>query len=525
MRTKKAVKAVVELTGDVDGVRDQPDLGGDLDGTVDEAVSGAAFSGSQLSGDDRGLQSVGGFAGGCQVLNAGEGDCQAADGAKAAHHVEEPSPNIVQTPKVGRGRRKRRKIATPGSSGGRPSKLSTPVKTMSDERKRKYDRERQAHIRNQLTTPTKKVQAAEISQSSGSRGRPSIFGVAMSPRSLNKRRISLEKKKKISNIRRMAVNKRWGKADSSSDGFEFDDEGHVIENNNIENETSEHQIEPDSDGEGNVDASRTILWRNSSEVMSFLSKFSHEEQVEILVRLVHRNDLSHILQTQEDKLRFVIVNAAKFLKFSRSCCRKVRRRVRKLIKILKKFKTPSAVVKLVFSQLLSDDRFEILFQLAGLECHESIMSRKTLVEMSMRRQAKDMLTRFDTGPEKILRAKLAVRIVEEVGLSLDIKGDAKLLSEAVSSSPGYAKKVLRAIKEGDPGKLFKRSLYHNAVKASDWPEVLRDFVLQPENSRAVPGRETISIRRGCRVPKYTLKKNKLEIIQKFVETNPACLAS
>ena len=52
---------------------------------------------------------------------------------------------------------------------------------------------------------------------------------------------------------------------------------------------------------------------------------------------------------------------------------------------------------MVFSQLLSDDRFEILFQLAGLECQKSMKSRKTLVEMSMRRQAKDMLTRFDTG--------------------------------------------------------------------------------------------------------------------------------
>ena len=105
-----------------------------------------------------------------------------------------------------------------------------------------------------------------------------------------------------------------------------------------------------------------------------------------------------------------------------------------------------------------------------------------------------MLTRFETGPEKILRAKLADRIADEVKLSLDIKGDTKLLCEAVSSSPGYAKKVLTAKKDCDSGKLFKRTLYHNAVKASDWPEVLRDFVLQPE--------------------KYILKKTKLEIIQK-----------
>ena len=38
MRTKKAVKAVVEQTGDVDGGGSHPDLGGDLDGTAGSSL-------------------------------------------------------------------------------------------------------------------------------------------------------------------------------------------------------------------------------------------------------------------------------------------------------------------------------------------------------------------------------------------------------------------------------------------------------------------------------------------------------
>ena len=48
------------------------------------------------------------------------------------------------------------------------------------------------------------------------------------------------------------------------------------------------------------------------------------------------------------------------------------------------------------------------------------------------------------------------------------------------------------------------------------------FVLEPENSRAVPGQDNISIRYGHRVPKYLLLKSKEDIIDQFKTQHPEC---
>ena len=92
----------------------------------------------------------------------------------------------------------------------------------------------------------------------------------------------------------------------------------------------------------------------------------------------------------------------------------------------------------------------------------------------------------------------------------------------LSCSPAYSKNFLTVIQDGTTEKLFNREVDNNAVKATDWPEKLREFVIIPEHSRPVPGKDTISSRRGCRVPKYILKRNKLELIKSFLEQNPNC---
>ena len=104
------------------------------------------------------------------------------------------------TPKAQRGR-KRKKSGTPGS--GRPSLLSTPVKVMPLERKQKYDRQRKAKARGQMSTPCKRVVSTYTRLS---RGRPPLFGVAMSPKALKERKCVLKHKRKISQIRTVPKN-------------------------------------------------------------------------------------------------------------------------------------------------------------------------------------------------------------------------------------------------------------------------------------------------------------------------------
>ena len=119
----------------------------------------------------------------------------------------------------------------------------------SSESKSKYFREKQAKCRNQASTPQRKVRVASHDHPVGLRGRPALFGAAMSPRSLNKRRSFLKKKQKISEIRKKAANERWDSG-KSSDGFEFDDEGNIHEEQAIEDD--------DEDLEKNAEAADEV---------------------------------------------------------------------------------------------------------------------------------------------------------------------------------------------------------------------------------------------------------------------------
>ena len=54
------------------------------------------------------------------------------------------------------------------------------------------------------------------------------------------------------------------------------------------------------------------------------------------------------------------------------------------------------------------------------------------------------------------------------------------------------------------------------------PSKLEIFVLEPENSRAIPGNEQVSIRYGVRHAKFVLLKSKREIADEFKIIYPDC---
>ena len=77
------------------------------------------------------------------------------------------------------------------------------------------------------------------------------------------------------------------------------------------------------------------------------------------------------------------------------------------------------------------------------------------------------------------------------------------------------KNVLKAIHDGTESDLLQRNVRCDNIKATDWPNMISDFVLLPENSRAVPGQEMVSIRYGAKHPKYLLLKSKYDIALAF----------
>ena len=101
--------------------------------------------------------------------------------------------------------------------------------------------------------------------------------------------------------------------------------------------------------------------------------------------------------------------------------------------------------------------------------------------------------------------------------------DASLLSTATNCSMKFARKVLNAINSGTEAKLRAlRKERSDSIHASEWPTKIAEFVFRPENSRATPGQDTVSVSYGVRKPKYIWLHSRNKIAYDFKAANPDC---
>ena len=107
-------------------------------------------------------------------------------------------------------------------------------------------------------------------------------------------------------------------------------------------------------------------------------------------------------------------------------------------------------------------------------------------------------------------------------MNSDNQSDTTILANVTSCHHSFAKKVLQAIACGEEQNLYKRDMKCNAIKATHWPEAIQSFVLHESNSRAVPGKEQVSVRYGFRLPKYVLLRSRKDIATSFKEQFPDC---
>ena len=92
-----------------------------------------------------------------------------------------------------------------------------------------------------------------------------------------------------------------------------------------------------------------------------------------------------------------------------------------------------------------------------------------------------------------------------------------------SCSRDFAKKVLLAIQSNSVASLTQQAIRKDALKSSQYYSLLREFCFREENARAVPGKDTVSIRRGIRVPKFIAMKSMDQMLTDFLNKNPNCL--
>ena len=102
-------------------------------------------------------------------------------------------------------------------------------------------------------------------------------------------------------------------------------------------------------------------------------------------------------------------------------------------------------------------------------------------------------------------------------------GDATLLSNVTHCSVKFARKVLTALKseEDDQLRVLRKERF-DSIHVSEWPSKITEFVFRPENSRATPGQDTVSVSYGVRRPKYLLLHSRNKIANDFKTAYPDC---
>ena len=127
-----------------------------------------------------------------------------------------------------------------------------------------------------------------------------------------------------------------------------------------------------------------------------------------------------------------------------------------------------------------------------------------------------------TNEQRKVGVHYLISVAKQAGLKFNTYGDTQILMNATACSWNFADTVLKAISEGIEDQLLTRNVRCESIKATEWPDKIASFVFQPENSRAMPGQDTVSVRYGVRRPKFLLMKSRTMIAQLFLELNPDC---
>ena len=82
--------------------------------------------------------------------------------------------------------------------------------------------------------------------------------------------------------------------------------------------------------------------------------------------------------------------------------------------------------------------------------------------------------------------------------------------------------VLQAIEDNEVEKLYNRAQRADAIKTTQWPQLLSDFAKDPRNSRTCPGQERVRVAFKVYAPKYLLRRPREVVIKAFLQNHPDC---
>ena len=263
--------------------------------------------------------------------------------------------------------------------------------------------------------------------------------------------------------------------------------------------------------------------RNIARVRELLYQYNEVEQVDAVVKL-----LSDLSKFDPQKLGITInVDKAKmYLKkgLSKLSPFKIRMISSSILDTLLQADDKELLLEWLVKDLVKTPLQLVMLEQAGLMVEKALMGREQYALQMSSKLATEFLARRQEGHKyRVVSVEHTLAVIKEAGLSSDMHGDQSILSRVICSSKKFATKVLKLVKEGKEQSLFVRDLKKGAIKGTEWPSILRDFVLQPEYSTPSPGHETVSVGRNLpRVPKRVFCHSKDTIIKEFLEKHPDC---
>ena len=143
---------------------------------------------------------------------------------------------------------------------------------------------------------------------------------------------------------------------------------------------------------------------------------------------------------------------------------------------------------LIWAQRLAREDEE-MFDNSGVQFVDPAdIPKDTRVKDVSEKVAKDMLKERRGPDQRRCSIRHAYRVASEAGLQCSRRGDVMALQRVIGSSHKFAAKILEAIQEGkNVEDLFTKKTRKDAAVVTDVSQRLKDFLVNPEHSRALPG--------------------------------------
>lgn len=348
--------------------------------------------------------------------------------------------------------------------------------------------------------------------SSSKLGRPCIGDTPMTPRSLNKRKCLLGRKKyrgsTIPKKRSEAVKKRWSmKNKSSSCTMSVSDE--------LASSSSESEIEyPDLADE-----------KSPAESVERKHKYHKLKLQQLLSKepLQNLDFLVHYCRSFSSRLS---LDTANYVSVGKLGARALRYNGDKINKFFDKLNDDFADKLLLYwlENLVEHNLVQSIFDEHRWVLPPRYSPLKFKVIQAAAKLAEHYLKRDQTtNNQRILGTRYVAEVAKTSGLTLANWGSVSILAKHTNCSRQFAKSVLQAIENNDLESFVSRNTRCDSIHADrQWTDQILNFVMKPENSRAVPGLEQISIKYGVRRPKFILRKPRAIIASEFIDAHPSC---